>query len=115
MALELGELPEFDGVKCIECRRRFRPEKAHLEPHNVDGPASTDNLEWRCHSCHTAKTGRDRKAGKLRPRSPAAKPRARGSKTKIAAQGSRAARGWRRSKAQPRTPSSNVKRGPPVR
>jgi hypothetical protein len=44
-ALELGHAPEFDGVKCIDCGRRFRPEKDHLEPHSAFGPASTDNLE----------------------------------------------------------------------
>jgi 5-methylcytosine-specific restriction endonuclease McrA len=68
LALELGDPPQFDGVRCVQCGNRFRTENDHLEPHNVGGPASTDNLEPRCWSCHKAKTERDRKAGKLRPR-----------------------------------------------
>jgi hypothetical protein len=27
MALELGQPPEFDGVRCIDCGKRFRPER----------------------------------------------------------------------------------------
>jgi HNH endonuclease len=68
VALELGEPPGFDGVKCVDCGNRFRTEKDHLEPHVAQGPASTDNLRWRCYSCHKKKTERDRKAGKLRRR-----------------------------------------------
>jgi len=72
--LELGEPPEFDGVKCVDCGNRFRTERDHLEPHVARGPSSTTNLKWRCHLCHKLKTERDRRAGKLtRPR-----PRARG-------------------------------------
>ena len=67
-ALELGEPPEFDGVKCVDCGNRFRAEKDHLEPHVARGPSSTTNLRWRCYSCHKHKTERDRKTGKLRPR-----------------------------------------------
>ena len=70
LALELGEPPEFDGVKCVACGNRFRTEKDHLEPHAAGGPASTDNLRWRCFSCHQKKTGQDRKAGKLTPPAP---------------------------------------------
>jgi len=65
LALELGDPPEFDGVKCVACGNRFRAEKDHLEPHAAGGPASTDNLRWRCYSCHQKKTDQDRKAGKL--------------------------------------------------
>jgi hypothetical protein len=68
MALELGEPPEFDGVKCVDCGNRFRNENDHdLEPHCTGGPASTDNLKPRCWKCHQAKTERDRKAGRLQP------------------------------------------------
>ena len=70
LALELGEPPDFDGVKCTDCGRRFRPEKDHVEPHCQDGPASTTNGRWRCDPCHADKTGRDRAAGKLTPRAP---------------------------------------------
>jgi HNH endonuclease len=68
LALELGEPPEFDGVKCVDCGNRFRTERDHLEPHVARGPSSTSNLRWRCYPCHKDKTERDRKAGKLRPR-----------------------------------------------
>ncbi len=73
LALELGELgdpPSFDGIRCVDCGNRFRTENDHVEPHCVHGPASTDNLEPRCWSCHQAKTGRDRKVGKLRSADP---------------------------------------------
>ena len=68
LALELGDPPEFDGIRCTDCGNRFRTENDHLEPHIAGGPASTNNLEPRCYSCHKAKTERDRKAGKLGPR-----------------------------------------------
>jgi 5-methylcytosine-specific restriction endonuclease McrA len=68
LALELGEPPGFDGIRCADCANRFGNENDHVEPHVVHGPASTDNLQPRCRSCHKAKTARDRKAGKLRPK-----------------------------------------------
>jgi hypothetical protein len=70
LALELGDPPDFDGIRCVDCGNRFRTELDHVEPHCARGPASTDNLEPRCWSCHQAKTARDRKAGKLRPADP---------------------------------------------
>jgi 5-methylcytosine-specific restriction endonuclease McrA len=66
LALELGDPPEFNGVRCVDCGNRFRTEDDHVEPHGTGGPASIDNLKPRCRSCHRAKTERDRKAGKLR-------------------------------------------------
>ena len=69
-ALELGEPPGFDGVRCTDCGNRFRTENDHVEPHVALGPASTGNLKPRCRPCHRAKTARDRKAGKLTPRPP---------------------------------------------
>jgi 5-methylcytosine-specific restriction endonuclease McrA len=65
-ALELGDPPSFDGVKCVDCGNRFRTERDHLEPHVARGPSSTTNLQWRCYLCHKDKTERDRRAGKLR-------------------------------------------------
>ena len=67
-ALELGEPPEFDGIKCSECGNRFRNQKDHLEPHVAEGPTSTGNLDWKCYRCHKRKTEDDRKSGKLKPR-----------------------------------------------
>ncbi|MGH2697647.1 MAG: HNH endonuclease [Actinomycetota bacterium] len=65
VALQLGDPPTFDGVRCVDCGNRFRTENDHIEPHCAHGPASIDNLEPRCWSCHQAKTARDRKAGKV--------------------------------------------------
>lgn len=67
LALELGEPPKFDGVKCVDCGNRFKTENDHVEPHVARGPASVDNLKPRCWSCHKKKTERDRRAGKLKP------------------------------------------------
>jgi hypothetical protein len=66
VALELGDPPEFDGVKCVDCGRRFHTEFDHVHPHVAKGPASSTNLKPRCWPCHVAKTERDRRAGKLR-------------------------------------------------
>lgn len=66
LALELGDPPAFDGISCVDCGNRFwNPERSSRTPLRVR-PASTDNLEPRCWSCHQAKTARDPKAGKLR-------------------------------------------------
>jgi hypothetical protein len=70
LALELGEPPAFDGIRCVDCGNRFRTENDHVEPHVALGPASTANLKPRCYKCHKSKTERDRKAGKLTPRDP---------------------------------------------
>ena len=67
IALELGEPPAFEGVRCVDCGNRFRTEFDHVEPHAAHGPNSTGNLKPRCWACHRAKTARDRRAGKLRP------------------------------------------------
>jgi hypothetical protein len=66
LALELGSPPRFDGIRCVDCSNRFRTENDHVEPHSALGPASIDNLEPRCWSCHQVKTERDRQAGKLK-------------------------------------------------
>ena len=70
LALQLGDPPEFDGVRCVDCGNRFRTENDHVEPHVAGGPASTGNLDPRCWSCHKAKTEQDRRAGKLTPQAP---------------------------------------------
>jgi hypothetical protein len=70
VALELGEPAEFDGVRCVDCRNRFRTEFDHVDPHVAHGPASNGNLQHRCWSCHQGKTERDRKAGKSKPPEP---------------------------------------------
>jgi len=93
LALQLGKPPEFDGIKCVDCGKRFRTEDDHVDPHCGGGFASTDNLDHRCGPCHKAKTERDRKAGKLKPRAPDAE------------------RGREADKPTPRKP--DAERGPP--
>ena len=92
VALELGEPPDFDGPKCIDCGNRFRTEFDHVEPRNCRGPTSHPNLKPRCWPCHQAKTARDRRAGKLAPEPPKPptrpKPRTKRTRaTKLQAQG----------------------------
>jgi 5-methylcytosine-specific restriction endonuclease McrA len=65
VALELGEPPEFDGVACTDCGRRFRPEVDHLEPYARCRSTSLPNLKTRCRSCHGIKGEEDRRTGKL--------------------------------------------------
>lgn len=65
LALQLGDPPEFDGLKCVDCGNRFRLEIDHVEPHIAGGPASVDNSDPRCRSCHKAKTIKDLRAGKF--------------------------------------------------
>lgn len=70
VALELGDPPGFDGVRCVDCGNRFRTQIDHVEPHMAGGPTSNPNLDPRCYPCHQKKTERDRKAGKLKPPEP---------------------------------------------
>jgi hypothetical protein len=67
-ALELGEPPEFDGVKCVDCGRRFRPEFDHVEPYASCRSTSLPNMKPRCWTCHGTKGDEDRRNGKLKPR-----------------------------------------------
>jgi hypothetical protein len=67
-ALELGPLPEFDGVTCSEegCDRRYGLEWDHVDPVANGGETSYVNLEPKCEPHHSDKTEDDRKNGKLR-------------------------------------------------
>jgi hypothetical protein len=69
-ALELGAVPDFDGVSCCEaeCDRRYHLEWDHVDPSANWGPTSYDNLKPRCYPHHQEKTARDRKAGLLKGR-----------------------------------------------
>jgi 5-methylcytosine-specific restriction endonuclease McrA len=67
IALELGDPPDFDGVKCVDCGNRFRTEFDHVHPYARGGPTSDPNLDPRCWPCHQAKSERDRRAGRFRP------------------------------------------------
>ena len=70
LALQLGDPPEFDGMKCADCGSRFKNEKDHVEPHAAGGVVSVKTMKPRCNPCHQAKTLRDLRAGKFtgRPR-----------------------------------------------
>ena len=70
IALELGEPPGFDGIRCVDCGNRFRTEFDHVEPRAAHGPTSNGNVDPRCWTCHQGKTARDRKNGKLTPPEP---------------------------------------------
>ncbi|MDQ3645559.1 MAG: HNH endonuclease, partial [Actinomycetota bacterium] len=59
-ALELGEPPGFDGVRCVDCGNRFHNEFDHLECFTAGNLTSLPNLEPRCWGCHRAKDEKDR-------------------------------------------------------
>lgn len=67
VALELGDPPDFDGVKCVDCGNRFRTEFDHIHPYSKGGPTSRPNFDPRCRTCHLAKTERDRLEGRSKP------------------------------------------------
>lgn len=62
VALELGEPPSFDGIKCVDCGNRFKTEFDHVQPRARGGPTSNGNLRPRCWTCHQKKTKTDRQA-----------------------------------------------------
>jgi HNH endonuclease len=66
VALELGDPPGFDGIRCVDCGNHLNIENDHIEPVAAGAPTSKPNFDPRCWPCHQAKTGRDRKAGKLK-------------------------------------------------
>jgi hypothetical protein len=37
LALQLGEPPDFDGIKCVDCGKRFRNEDDHVIPIAPEG------------------------------------------------------------------------------
>ena len=68
-ALELGQLPGLDGVRCDEpgCDRRYGLQWDHTDPVANGGPTSYGNLTGKCTPHHWEKTERDREAGLLGP------------------------------------------------
>jgi hypothetical protein len=62
-ALELGPLPDLDGVTCVEegCERRYGSHWDRVDPIAHRGPTSVDNLEPRCGPDH-------RDQAEIRPR-----------------------------------------------
>jgi len=75
-ALELGDLPDLDGVVCSEegCDRRYGLEWDHDDPVANGGDTSYENLKPKCTPHHWDKTERDRKAGRHRGRWGAPRP-----------------------------------------
>jgi len=69
-ALELGKVPDFDGVACNDCERRYGLEWDHIDPVANNGQTSYKNLRAKCGPHHWEKTERDRQAGLLGPRAP---------------------------------------------
>lgn len=60
IALELGEPPDFEGVRCIDCGNRFNNEFDHFDCFSAENPTSLPNLGPRCWDCHGVKTKQDR-------------------------------------------------------
>jgi hypothetical protein len=75
-ALELGPLPDLDGVVCSEegCDRRYGLEWDHDHPVANGGETSYENLNPKCAPHHWDKTERDRRAGRHRGRARAPRP-----------------------------------------
>jgi hypothetical protein len=65
--LELGPVPEFDGVTCSQdgCDRRYGLQWHHGDPVANGGASELDNLEPECTPHHWDETERQRKAGLL--------------------------------------------------
>lgn len=64
-ALELGDPPEFNGLICTDCGRRYGIERDHVNPVGNGGLTTYDNMRGRCWDCHQKKTEADRRAGLL--------------------------------------------------
>jgi len=64
-ALELGDPPAFDGVRCGDCGRTRGLEWDHVHPAAHGGLTEHRNLASRCWAFHHGKTERDRRAGPL--------------------------------------------------
>lgn len=64
-AVSLGNPPDFEGVKCVDCGRELGLQWDHDDPVANGGPTTRKNFKPRCVPCHIAKTERDRAAGLL--------------------------------------------------
>jgi len=64
-AIELGDPPDFDGRRCVDCGNHLALELDHDDPVANGGPTTRSNLRWRCYHCHRQKTERDRRTGLL--------------------------------------------------
>lgn len=59
LALRLGDPPEFDGPRCVDCGKRLSLEIDHVYPVAAGGETSLANNRWRCEACHHTKTRTD--------------------------------------------------------
>ncbi len=66
-AIELGDPPDFDGIRCVDCGRVLGLQYDHVDPVANGGPTCAANLRPRCCTCHEVKTEGDRAAGLLTP------------------------------------------------
>ncbi|MBU1493638.1 MAG: HNH endonuclease [Actinobacteria bacterium] len=66
IALQLGDPPDFDGPRCIDCGNRFHLEVDHLQALADGGATSVANTGGRCLPCHRNKTAADTRAALLR-------------------------------------------------
>ena len=64
-ALELGDPPAFEGLRCIDCGTSHGVERDHVNPVANGGLTAYDNMVGRCWECHEKKTEADRQAGLL--------------------------------------------------
>lgn len=70
-ALELGDPPDFDGIVCSGCGKKFKLQWDHVEPVCAGGFTSFANEDPKCWECHREKSDAERAAGLYRrPPSP---------------------------------------------
>lgn len=62
-ALELGDPPEFEGITCSGCGKRFKLQWDHLDPVCAGGVTSFANEDPKCWECHAEKCDEERAAG----------------------------------------------------
>ncbi|HUP69387.1 MAG TPA: DUF222 domain-containing protein [Acidimicrobiales bacterium] len=67
-ALELGDPPEFDGITCSGCGKKFNLQWDHLDPVCAGGLTSYDNEDPKCWECHAKKCDEERAAGLYKPK-----------------------------------------------
>ena len=62
-ALELGQPPEFGGIACSGCGKKFSLQWDHLQPVCAGGLTSYANEDPKCWECHVDKSNAERAAG----------------------------------------------------
>lgn len=62
-ALEMGDPPDFEGIACTGCGRKFHLQWDHLEPVCAGGVTSYANEDPKCWDCHAKKCEQERAAG----------------------------------------------------